>query len=373
MMHRVRSIRIRFGRPISLAASVVVMGVWLSAAPTRGQNLEQRLLAVPAAALAKEAAALGDAHRGAIVFHQPYMACSQCHSQRAADLRIGPDLTKSEPPASDSDLVDAVLRPSKAIKRGFETVTVVTVDGRVIQGILVERTAEAIVLRDVEKRFEPVRIASDQIDQQSINPQSIMAAGQVNVLASRQQFLDLIRYLMEIRDGGVERARELEPPPALYAAAPLPEYEKNIDHAGMIGGLDDAALERGAAIYGRVCANCHGTHDRPGSLPTSLRFATGKFKSGSDPYTMYQTLTRGFGMMVPQSWMVPEQKYDVIHYIREAARQRALARNGLRSQPGGNLRDRRRRNQFRLQGKRRPPRSGSRRRFTRQFLDAARF
>jgi glucose/arabinose dehydrogenase len=33
---------------------------------------------------------------------------------------------------------------------------------------------------------------------------------------------------------------------------------------------------------------------------------------------MYQTLTHGYGMMTPQTWMVPEQKYDVIHYIREA-------------------------------------------------------
>jgi len=32
---------------------------------------------------------------------------------------------------------------------------------------------------------------------------------------------------------------------------------------------------------------------------------------------MYQTLTRGFGLMAPQTWMVPSQKYDVIHYIRE--------------------------------------------------------
>ncbi len=49
-----------------------------------------------------------------------------------------------------------------------------------------------------------------------------------------------------------------------------------------------------------------------------MQVATGKFKNGGDPYTMYQTLTRGFGMMVPQTWMVPEQKYDVIHYIRRA-------------------------------------------------------
>ena len=32
---------------------------------------------------------------------------------------------------------------------------------------------------------------------------------------------------------------------------------------------------------------------------------------------MYRTLTYGYGQMTPQSWMVPRQKYDVIHYIRE--------------------------------------------------------
>lgn len=63
--------------------------------------------------------------------------------------------------------------------------------------------------------------------------------------------------------------------------------------------------------------NCHGTKDQPGSLPTSLKFASGKFRNGSDPFTMYQTLTRGFGLMAAQTWMVPSQKYDVIHYIRE--------------------------------------------------------
>lgn len=51
-------------------------------------------------------------------------------------------------------------------------------------------------------------------------------------------------------------------------------------------------------------------------MPTSLRFATGKFKNGNDPHQMYTTLTHGYGMMNPQRWMVPQQKYDVIHYIR---------------------------------------------------------
>jgi hypothetical protein len=144
-----------------------------------------------------------------------------------------------------------------------------------------------------------------------------MPKGQVNQMTSRQQFLDLVRYLIEVRDGGPLKAKELEPAPQLYQIR-IPEYEKTIDHAGMIASLDQGAFKRGEAIYNRLCINCHGTHDQPGSLPTSPRFASGKFRNGSDPFTMYQTLTRGFGMMVAQTWMVPQQKYDVVHYVREA-------------------------------------------------------
>ena len=112
--------------------------------------------------------------------------------------------------------------------------------------------------------------------------------------------------------------RELQPPASLIQLPPLPEYESSIDHAGIIRDFDEESLKRGQKIYDRVCANCHGTHDREGSLPTAPRFATGKLKNGNDPYRMYQTLTHGFGLMVAQRWMVPQQKYDVIQYIQQA-------------------------------------------------------
>ena len=145
---------------------------------------------------------------------------------------------------------------------------------------------------------------------------SLMPAGMVNALASRQQFLDLLRYLMEIAEQGPARACALRPDPALVAP-PLPEYERRLDHAGLIADLDAKNLRRGEAIYTRVCTNCHGTADRPGSLPDAPRFASAALKNGSDPYSLYRTITDGFGRMAPQSWMVPRQKYDVIHYIRE--------------------------------------------------------
>jgi putative heme-binding domain-containing protein len=290
-----------------------------AAGPTvLGQTLEQRLLAEPANSLAVAARAEGDANRGAIVFHQPYMACSKCHVHGDQKQSLGPDLTIRQAEMTDAYLVDALLHPSRAIRKGFESVTIVTTTGQTLVGIVEEDTPSLIVLRDATQPERRLSVKREEIDEILQNTQSIMPAGQVNQLASRQQFLDLLRYLIEISERGLARAKELQPPPSAYAARPLPEYENEIDHAGMIHSLNDDSFKRGEAIYNRLCINCHGTHDKEGSLPTSLRFASGKFKNGNDPYTMYQTLTRGFGMMVPQSWMVPQQKYDVIHYIREA-------------------------------------------------------
>ncbi|XZE53194.1 DUF6797 domain-containing protein [Planctomycetaceae bacterium SH139] len=316
LANRLRYAR-RFGLPCWYWLACLFVLLVSYPAVANGQQLEQTLLATPTTALAQQAVTQGDAQRGAILFYQPYMACAKCHVSAGEQNLLAPSLTNMEPRPTDVELVEAILLPAKVIKKGYETQLISTVDGRIFQGRLVERFATSLVLLDAAKDFQPVTIPLAEVESESTSATSTMPAGQVNALASKQQFLDLIRYLIEIRDGGEARAKQLQPPPAAYAAAPLAEYEADIDHAGMITGLDEASLERGAAIYGRVCANCHGTLEQPGSLPTSLRFGTGKFKNGSDPFTMYQTLTRGFGMMVPQSWMVPSQKYDVIHYIRE--------------------------------------------------------
>ena len=284
----------------------------------QAQTLTKRLSAEDPVQLAGDARKLGDARRGAIVFYQPFLSCTRCHTTGKDGHRLGPELTRTDQKLTDTQLVQSVLDPSRVIKKGYETITVVTSQGRTIAGLLVEDRKQQLVLRDPTSSTQIITIDKSQIEQRNNSGPSIMPQGVVDQLASRQQFLDLLKYLIEIRSGGPARALALRPDPSLYAPRPLPEYEKTIDHAGMISDLNRQSFERGQAIYNRLCINCHGTHDRPGTLPTSLRFATGKFKNGSDPYTMYQTLTKGFGMMVPQMWMVPQQKYDVIHYIREA-------------------------------------------------------
>jgi hypothetical protein len=109
----------------------------------------------------------------------------------------------------------------------------------------------------------------------------------------------------------------LPPGALLLPESALPEYERTIDHAGLIRGWNNAALQRGERIFRQVCHSCHGDLNLPGSLPTALRFAEGAFQHGSDPYALYQTLTRGWRQMAPQPDLVPREKYDVIHYVRQ--------------------------------------------------------
>lgn len=292
--------------------------VCLLTVPAYPQTLEQQLLNESPTALSAAARQSGDARRGAIFFHQVHIGCVKCHAVDGSSNSLGPDLTKlgQQNNVDDAYVALSILKPSQHIRKGYESIAVATTDGKVRTGLLVRQTDAEVTLRDPARDGERVTIPAADIHEIIASKLSIMPQGIVNQLSDRAQFLDLLRYVLDIKDGGIDVARKLQPPPGLIAFQ-LPEYEAHVDHAGLIDGHDDAAAKRGEKIYDRLCINCHGNKKRPGSLPTALRFAEGKFRNGGDPYTMYKTLTHGFGLMVPQAWMVPQQKYDVVHYIRE--------------------------------------------------------
>lgn len=100
----------------------------------------------------------------------------------------------------------------------------------------------------------------------------------------------------------------------------LANFEKDIDHEGLIKSMadkHDESIANGQKIYNNQCANCHGTPAQEGSIPTAFKYWKDKFKVGKDPHSIYQTLTRGYGSMPPQTNLTPIEKYQVIYYIRE--------------------------------------------------------
>lgn len=176
------------------------------------QTLEERLIAESPAALAADARRDGDAVRGAAVFYSQLLACSTCHGVGDRPHTIGPDLTQPAPDANDVELVESVLLPSKRIAKEYATVSVVADDGRAVMGVIVEETEASLVLRDAANPDRLVTFDKRQIDTRQEAGQSIMPSGQINQL-QRPQVLDLLRYLIELREGGPERARQLQPPP----------------------------------------------------------------------------------------------------------------------------------------------------------------
>jgi hypothetical protein len=115
-----------------------------SAGATDGQTgpaVEQQLLAENRKSLVHDALRLGDPVRGAIVFHQPYLTCTKCHSAgEEVTHPLGPDLARPEKGTNPALLVEALLEPSKVIRKGFEPVSLLLTDGTTRSGILVEET-----------------------------------------------------------------------------------------------------------------------------------------------------------------------------------------------------------------------------------------
>ena len=175
---------------LALIALLAVVGT----VPVAAQGLDAELRQLPPGQLAQLAKQMGDPARGAVVFFQPYLACSKCHSVgEGRPSPLGPDLATLDKRVSDTELVVSVLEPSKTIRKGYEAVSVATESGKLLAGILVERTADKLVLRDLARQGEQVTLKTADITEVKLQAESLMPAGQMNQLASRQQFFDLIR------------------------------------------------------------------------------------------------------------------------------------------------------------------------------------
>ena len=191
--------------------------VWLpllvsNVAPLSGQSLERQLLQSGSPRLAELAMREGDARRGAVIFHQPDLACTRCHGRPgevAAAENLGPNLAILGDEVTPTFIVESILEPSKAIRPAYQTTILHLQDGRVLAGFVASESADAVSLRSAADG-RVVVVPHSEIGQRTTPSDSLMPPGQVNQLASRQQFLDLVRYVVEIAQGGPDRAQQLQ-------------------------------------------------------------------------------------------------------------------------------------------------------------------
>ena len=105
---------------------------------------------------------------------------------------VGPDLTKIGAKYDKARLLEQILEPSKTIDPHFTTYLLETKDGRVLTGLAVERTKDAVVLKDAQgKTF---KVASAEIERLVPQSRSLMPELLLRDLTA-QQVADLLEFL----------------------------------------------------------------------------------------------------------------------------------------------------------------------------------
>ncbi len=161
-------------------------------------SLEDQLVQENAKRLGAEVREHGDPARGELIFRRKSLACTTCHAIGKAGRVLGPDLAAIGSSSPPDYLVDSLLRPSKVIKEFYESATIVTEDGVIINGLLAFQGEKEVVLRDASQQGKLVRIPRSNIADMASSKISLMPTGLANKLKDRQEFLDLVCFISDL-------------------------------------------------------------------------------------------------------------------------------------------------------------------------------
>ena len=226
----------------------------LQGAVLHAQTLTQELLKEPAEKLVLQARESGNIVRGAILFHQGNIACAKCHRPMAEQDRIGPDLSRLGKEVTDVSLIESILQPSKVIKKEFQTAVVEKISGLTATGMVVDQDENRVVLRDARDVNQLLTISRSEIDNISFSSKSIMPDGLADALKGKQQFLDLLRYVINVKEQG---------PVAGQIATSTKRRELSSEMQGLV------LLQK---------YNCVACHAAPEQLATTMKLAAPNLK-----------------------------------------------------------------------------------------------
>ena len=130
----------------------------------------------------------GDATKGWVVYDR---ICGQCHKMHGRGYEVGPEITRNGR-GSFEQLVVSVFDPSLVIGEAYKSVSVLTSDGRLISGLVTERSDQRIVLKVQGGKLEVIPM--DEADEIRDNDQSLMPEG-LETQMTRQEMADLFALL----------------------------------------------------------------------------------------------------------------------------------------------------------------------------------
>jgi len=130
--------------------------------------------------------------------------CFACHRFQNQGGMTGPDLSTAGRRYSAHDLLDQVVNPSKVINDQFSAVMVVTDEGLVHNGVVVNLSGDRLTLNtDLTDPNKRVTIDRNSIEELIVSKTSPMPTGLFNRM-TKDEILDLIAYLISGGNSGHE-------------------------------------------------------------------------------------------------------------------------------------------------------------------------
>ncbi|WP_153557446.1 PVC-type heme-binding CxxCH protein [Roseimaritima sediminicola] len=117
-------------------------------------------------------------------------SCASCHVLFGNGGNIGPDITGSNRANLDY-LLDTIVDPNALVGKDYQMSVLLTVDGRVINGLVQKETDTALTVRTVN---DTVVIPKDDIESRELSASSLMPEQLLEALSTEQR-RDLVAYL----------------------------------------------------------------------------------------------------------------------------------------------------------------------------------
>ena len=121
--------------------------------------------------------------------------CIQCHKVNGKGADLGPDLSQVTKRFKGEKLLNQILNPSAEIHKEYQAVSIITVDGETITGLVTKKSDEALtLLTNPLKPTELTELATADIEELIPSKVSTMPKGLLMTF-TREEILDLMRFL----------------------------------------------------------------------------------------------------------------------------------------------------------------------------------
>jgi putative heme-binding domain-containing protein len=125
-------------------------------------------------------------------------SCAKCHRIGGEGGSIGPDLSTAGKKFSMTDMLDAIIEPSKVISDQYGSQQVLTSDGKTLVGRAVE-IGDELYVYTVDVEAKPIVLKKDDIEQVTPSKVSQMPTGLIDAL-NEEELRNLLAYIMAAGD-----------------------------------------------------------------------------------------------------------------------------------------------------------------------------